>query len=395
MQALIPQAAALLRRLHQPDHYSLTKVFQPADYDWPGDFEGRYLLAISRLSELSGEPDEALAPFLDGLNDHWNQQGFFGAIPADGHWDEQQLSGHGWLMRGLAAAWRVTRRPELPEQARRILHNLAARVEAGLEYYPWTAQARRPTETGGVSGHVVVKQDGWSLSSDIGCIFIFADGLSEADHLFNHDVLLSLRQKLLAAYRAFDPLGNKAQTHAFLTGARFALREGDIATAELAAQTYRAHGMTDTFANDNWFGRPEWTEPCAVADSLILHLALHRATANPDYMDYARLIWFNAFLPAQRDNGGFGCDSCLHGSADTPRLEVRMPEAFFCCTMRAAEAFAEAAKAPAKFWDGEAPVKVPLPRGVHVRGAQILAKDAAGGLHPLATRRSDPWTIYW
>ena len=393
--SLLPQAAALHRRLHQPDHYSLETVFQSAEYSWPGDYEGRYLLALSRLQEITGEPDAVLSEFLDRLPSHLNAQGYLGAVQAAGHWDEQQLSGHGWLLRGLVSAACVTERPEVPEIARRILRNLAAPVAEGLDSYPWTAETRQLTDGGGVSGTIAGEQNGWALSTDIGCIFIFADGLAEADHCFNQDALRALRQRLLEKYCALDPLAVKMQTHAYLTGARFALREGDLETAERAAKCYRDHGMTDNFANDNWFGRPEWTEPCAVVDSLLLHLALHGATGNPEYLDYARLIWFNAFLPAQRANGGFGCDCCLHGADAGTTLEVKIPEAFFCCSMRAAEGFAEAAKAPAELLDSEAPIRVPVGGGVHLRGAQILAKDTAGVVRPLAERRGEPWNIYW
>ena len=76
-------------------------------------------------------------------------------------------------------------------------------------------------------------------------------------------------------------------------------------------------------------------------------------------------------------------------------LEVKIPEAFFCCTMRAAEAFAEAAKAPAELLDSEAPVRVPVGSGLHLHGAQILAKDTAGVVRPLAERRGEAWQIYW
>ena len=106
--SLLPQTAALHRRLHLPDHYSLETVFQSAEYSWPGDYEGRYLLALSRLQEITGEPDAVLSEFLDRLPSYLNAQGDFGAVQAAGHWDEQQLSGHGWLLRGLVAPRRAS-----------------------------------------------------------------------------------------------------------------------------------------------------------------------------------------------------------------------------------------------------------------------------------------------
>ena len=96
-------------------------------------------------------------------------------------------------------------------------------------------------------------------------------------------------------------------------------------------------GMTATYQNLNWWGRPNtWTEPCAIVDSLMLALSLYKATGEPSYRTMAARIYHNGLATAQRANGGAGTDSvvCADG-VDT--LYVKSFEAPFCCTMRLAE----------------------------------------------------------
>ena len=50
--------------------------------------------------------------------------------------------------------------------------------------------------------------------------------------------------------------------------------------------------MTENFENYNWFGRPEWTEGCAVIDSFIVATRLWRATGNAR-TSKTPMIYFN------------------------------------------------------------------------------------------------------
>lgn len=104
------------------------------------------------------------------------------------------------------------------------------------------------------------------------------------------------------------------------------------------------NAWTENYANYNWFGRPEWTEPCAVIDSFLLTANLLRVTGKIDYLEDAHLIFHNAFLAGQRPSGSFGCDICS-GVCGNVFLKPHpgIFEADCCCTMRGGECLARAA----------------------------------------------------
>ncbi len=154
-----------------------------------------------------------------------------------------------------------------------------------------------------------------------------------------------LVEEIIDRFLAVDLVAFKAQTHASLTGTRALIRWYEhtgkkplLLAAEKRYQLYRSFGMTETFANYNWFGRPEWTEPCAIIDSFLLAVQLWRHTQKTAYLEDAHHIWFNALGRAQRSNGGYGTESCTR-IAD-PTVRVSSYEAFWCCTMRGGEGHA-------------------------------------------------------
>jgi hypothetical protein len=150
---------------------------------------------------------------------------------------------------------------------------------------------------------------------------------------------------MISVYRAIDKVSLQAQTHCTLTAARGMVRmyqetadETYLNGAQEIAKLYfEGGGMTATYQNLNWWGRPDsWTEPCAIVDSLMLSGELYKLTANEEYRTLAARIYHNGLATAQRDNGGAGTDSAVtEGGADT--LQMGMYEAYFCCTMRLAE----------------------------------------------------------
>jgi hypothetical protein len=67
-----------LQRLHG-EEYSLAHLFRPAEYGWPGDWEGRALLAFLCHLEMSGKTVPHLREFFDAIPEHTNEFGYFGA----------------------------------------------------------------------------------------------------------------------------------------------------------------------------------------------------------------------------------------------------------------------------------------------------------------------------
>ena len=146
----------------------------------------------------------------------------------------------------------------------------------------------------GTSQNVI---NNWLLSSDVGCDFIFMDGVVQAYGLFPSDDLKEVVDEMIESFLKIDLVNIKAQTHATLTGIRALVRYFKITgnqrfllEAEKRYQLYRKLGMTENYENFNWFGRPEWTEPCAIIDSYMVAVQLWQYTQKPEYLEDAQFL---------------------------------------------------------------------------------------------------------
>lgn len=361
--------------------YTIDQVFRPAEYDWPGDWEGRALLAFAMHARLNGCKILCMEQLIAALPEKTNGRGHFGAPFSPGRIDEQQLAGHNWFLRGLLAY------AELPEAARRdearhfakeTVENLFLPALENYGNYP----VRRDKAAGGVSGNRSAVNDGWWLSTDVGCAFIPLDGLAEYYAATKDESVGAGISSAAERFGALDFLGLKMQTHATLSALRGILSFYETTRKkkylELVLEIfglYLKNGMTLTYENFNWFGREDtWTEPCAVVDSLILAIRLFKITADPKYEQLARRIWFNGLRFCQRSNGGAGPNSCV--TKARPLLRVSMYEAPFCCTMRYAEGLRYVAENKAMFArrDGE----ISCEDGRFYRDDRLLVKDESG-----------------
>ena len=352
------------RRLHEPC-YAPTAVFKPMDYAWPGDTEGRILLAWAKLSRLLGRDSENAREMLSRWPAAVSAGGHFGPPLNPEAVDEQQLAGHGWVLRGLSEWQLLHPEADLRPLVERLFRGLLAPLAPLLAEYPVEDGARRAA--GAVAGSADRRIGRWKVSTDVGAVFILFDGLVQAAGVFGLEAQ-PLLEGFLALARRFDARGVRAQAHAPLTLARGLLRYGDwtgcaeaVALARRAYALYRAEAMTANYANYNWFGRPEWTEPCAVVDSFLLALALplHRRTRDDAFLEDAHRIWFSALEREQRPNGGFGGDSCVR--PEEPELAMRFYEAVGCCTMRGAEGLGERGLGTIWREDGGLFLAVPAP----------------------------------
>jgi uncharacterized protein len=333
----------------ETDIYQPRNIFNDAhptvSLDWPGDFEGRTILALVLQAQATHRPPVYLDEIMRMLPLKFNAKGYLGAIQGDTI-NEQQLSGHGWLLRGLCEyyIWKNDERVKM--YIRDIVQNLALPTRGHHKDYPILPEERKAHvgEMAGTSQNVI---NNWLLSSDIGCDFIFLDGVVQAYSLFPTPELKSLIDEMKNRFLQIDLVAIKAQTHATLTGLRALIRYDEITGDTILLnevvsryRTYREQGITENYENFNWFCRPEWTEPCAIIDSYILAVQLWQKTGDPAYLEDAHHIYYNAICHTQRANGGFGCDNCT-GPVDL-QLKVKAYEAYWCCTMRGGEGLARA-----------------------------------------------------
>lgn len=346
------------KRLNDSE-YALENLFQPEDYNWPGDWEGRALLAFLCHYEINKNEVPHLRAFFDKLPEKTNEYCYFGK-PFDGVTvDEQQLSGHNWYLRGLLKYADDFDSEKAMEIAKSTVENLYLPAVDWYSHYP----LNREKSDGGVSGEVLYEIDGWKLSSDIGCAFMCVDGLAHYYAKTADARVLSFLERVLELFVSVDLVKYKLQTHTTLTCLRGILLlyriTGDEKYLNIVKEKfdfYLKNGMTLTYENFNWFGRFDtWTEPCAVVDSFILSTELYRITDNQEYKTLARRIWFNGLQFCQRENGGAGPNSCV--TTEQPVLKILMYEAQFCCTMRYAEGLLEYSKNSELFtWNENASV---------------------------------------
>src|SRR4051812_22694571 len=83
-------------RLEQGDYRPDRALPYSVDSEWPADYVGRLILGQSWLARASHRPGKFLAELVDRLPDYLNERGYLGKIHEG--FDEQQLSGHGWLV---------------------------------------------------------------------------------------------------------------------------------------------------------------------------------------------------------------------------------------------------------------------------------------------------------
>ena len=321
------------------EDYSIENVFQSSDYSWPGDWEGRALLAFCCHYEMHKQETSALHALVKLIPEKTNTQLYFG-VNFDGVIvDEQQLSGHNWYLRGLLKYAELFNSDFAMQAAKSTVEHLYLPMLEWYDSYP----LERDELVGDVSGDVVGVCSGWKLSSDVGCAFMCVDGLADYYERTKDCKVKAFLDKVIAIFEKVDLVKYRFQTHTTLTCTRGILRlyqvTGEAKYLEIVKrifQIYLDYGMTLTYENYNWFGREDtWTEPCAVVDSFILAMKLYQITGDNSYLTLSRRIWFNGLQFCQRENGGAGPNSCVTVSQRS--LKIAMYEASFCCTMRYAE----------------------------------------------------------
>lgn len=323
------------------DYYGISQVFSPPDYAWYGDKEGRALLAFVCHYRIGGREIPCMKQMMSELDGHLNADGYFGPI-YENLIDEQQFSGHSWLLRGLCEYYEAFHDKKCLDMITRIAQNLYVRHSDMLSSYPVN---RTCENVGDVSGSRTGTVSNWILSSDVGCAFMSIDGLSHAYRVTKNPDIKRTVDIMISCFMSIDKVAIGAQTHCTLTAARGMLRmfheTGDgeyLDKAESILDLYAfGGGMTATYENLNWWGRTDsWTEPCAVVDSLMLSCELFKAVGNAKYRTLAARIYHNGFSSIQRPNGGAGTDSVVLAGTEN-YLYTKMYEAYFCCTMRLAE----------------------------------------------------------
>ncbi len=330
------------------DYYQMPDVFQEYCADWPGDKEGRALLAFVSHYKMTGRINPCMEALMGALPRYTNEHLYFDP-KQDPVIHEQQLSGHSWFLRGLCEHYEQFGDEFSLTALKSVTEHLYLPTAGRYAGYPVNRDPKHLNE-GGVSGHSATLLDGWNLSTDVGCAFMAIDGLSHVYKITKDERVKALLDEMIGVYTAIDKVALRAQTHCTLTAARGMLRmygeTGDDRYLNHAKDIYELYtvggGMDLTYQNLNWWGRPNtWTEPCAIVDSLMVALTLYEITKEDAYRRMATRIYHNGLATAQRPNGGAGTDSVVYLPYDhfpgVTEQYLTGYEAPFCCTMRLAE----------------------------------------------------------
>ncbi len=328
-------------RLEQADYTPKAVLDAASKADWPGDIPGRLILAWTAIAEATGKEPPELKALIEGLPTIFNEKGYIGAVQDLSAINEQQISGHGWLISGLCRYAAYSGDPRPKAWVKRILENLALPLAGKYATYPHTPDSRNAggKAAGKLTGRVI---NDWKVSTDIGCCYIMLEGLVAAEKMEPSPALEKLIEEAGESFLSTDVKAVQAQTHASLCAARNVLlydeasggKHGWVPKVEAFYRIYHDEAMTETEANWNWFGRPSWSEPCAMVDAYLLTTELWRATGKADYLEDAQRIFYNGLGYGEKPTGGFGCDVfTAMGGAGIGNRHWDVP---WCCNMRGA-----------------------------------------------------------
>ena len=194
---------------------------------------------------------------------------------------------------------------KIRQWAQAIVEHLYLPVKDLYAAYPLDPDCR--SFDGAPAGFIAGKSvNGWYLSTDIGCAYMCLDALSQYYEIFRDEQVAELLDEMIRNFEQIDFLGASMQTHASLSATRGILRyyqaTGRKELLDFAVRFFKLYtetGMTENYANDNWFGRPTWTEPCAIVDSFLLASGLFQETGDYAYAQAANRIYANGMGYAQ------------------------------------------------------------------------------------------------
>ena len=194
------------RRLHESP-YDYEHVFH-GNPGWPGDREGRALLAFLCHYRISGRKVPCMEQMFNDLPGRTNEYRFFGEAPADGTANEQQLSGHNWYLRALIEYYYVFHDPSALEILKSTFEHLYLPALPLYDVYPLD----RDSKGGDVDGHISSSGHGWALSSDVGCAFMCVDGVARYYELTKDDRARAFLERVIDIFLDADMVARGFQT---------------------------------------------------------------------------------------------------------------------------------------------------------------------------------------
>jgi len=331
--------------------YRPTEVFTADLHGWPGDWEGRIMLALTLLSQSTHRVPAYLDEMISLVPEKLNEKGYFGKILPDGMFDEQQMAGNSWFLRAMVEYYNWKQDENVKEIIVKLAQNLLLTARGKYKMYPIDSENRFQNQDVWILSRLQTKSKKHAESSDAGCGFIMLDGATAAYELLGWPELKELIDEMIERFLEMDLVALHIQTHATLSATRGIIRfyeitreEKYLCYAKTVFELYKKEAWSEAYGNYNWFGTPRWTEPCAIIDSFLVSVNLWKNTGISEYLEDAHHIYFNAVTHANRYNGTFGTDRCVGAEQAEDNLNISPLtfEVYWCCNMRGGEGFARA-----------------------------------------------------
>jgi len=352
-------------------------VLGETNHMWPGDKIGRYILSTTLLSRILHEPaPDTLRAVMAALPGMLNEEGYLGWVMAPDRADETGLANTMWS-NGLTEYYRWTGDETVLGWNRNLFERVILPAREAFYYYPPESPARR-------DGKVVWTH--MSPGGETAGAFGIIEPATRGYPLFPSEALAAEIDELIGLFRKIDLLRIKAHVHATLYLTRGILRWYELRGnpehlnfAESLYQLYRREAMTENYENYNWFGRPEWTEGCAIIDSLTVTLRLWQLTGKVEYLEDAQLILFNGLLANQKD-GDFGTNNCVGPNRETFLRDGPYRRATWCCSVHAGKGFARTMQYSQFLLDDGLAVTIPGNNTVAARlpGGDLVVRQRTG-----------------
>ncbi|RQP17440.1 MAG: hypothetical protein EAS52_08725, partial [Parapedobacter sp.] len=123
----------------ESDIYTPDNVFPVAhegvSAGWPGDYEGRIILGLTLQAQAMHREPKYLSELIDRIDTRVNEKGYLGPVMQDSIL-EQQLSGHGWFLRGLCENYEWKKDERVKRHIQDIITNLALPTRGYHKLYP-------------------------------------------------------------------------------------------------------------------------------------------------------------------------------------------------------------------------------------------------------------------
>ena len=115
--------------------YDIDNVFKGDDASWPGDWEGRALLAFVSLYKINSAEIPCMKLMIEKIPEVTENKCYFGEKTGDVIF-EQQLSGHSWYLRGLCEYYEQFKDERVIEYLNKTFEDVYLPTKGRYSTYP-------------------------------------------------------------------------------------------------------------------------------------------------------------------------------------------------------------------------------------------------------------------